>query len=263
MCNPQCVEFARSGLSLREVNDRDVIEVGAHIVNGSVRPVIEALGPASYVGVDLTEGPGVDHVCAAEDLIAHFGNASFDVLVSTEMLEHVRDWRAVVHNFKRVVRPGGVIMVTTRSPGFPFHGYPDDHWRFEAKDMRVIFADGSIERMENDRPEDPGIFVKVRMPSELDELDLEGYALHSMDAGRRVTSVDEAERLAILERAVAQAQEELARERSLLSDELSQREAELEHVYATKTFVYSAALRQAYGRLRHRNGWERGHIGTA
>ena len=260
MCNPQCIEFVRAGLTREEVEGRRVLEVGALVVNGSVRPVVEALGPASYLGVDLTEGPGVDHVCAAEKLIAEFGDASFDILVSTEMIEHVVDWRAVIHNFKRVVRPGGIIMVTTRSPGFPFHSFPDDHWRFEAKDMRVIFADGSIELLESDQPEDPGIFVKVRMPPALDELDLEGYALHSMAAGRRIGSVEEAERLAILERAVAEAQEEVARERSSSAEELSRAETELQSLRATKTFVYSAALRHAYGKFRHRNGAARGRV---
>jgi SAM-dependent methyltransferase len=254
VCNAQCIEFVRAGLTRQDVEGRRVLEVGALVVNGSVRPAVEVLGPASYVGVDLAAGPGVDRICAAERLVAEFGPASFDVVVSTEMIEHVVDWREVIHNLKRVVTPGGVIMVTTRSPGFPFHGFPDDHWRFDAKDMRVIFADGSIELLEHDRPEDPGIFVKVRMPLELDELDLEGYALHSMAAGRRVTSVDEAHRLGILERAASEAQEELGRERTRGAADLARAQSDLQRVYATKTFVYSAALRHAYGKLRHRRG---------
>lgn len=67
-----------------------VLEVGACDVSGSIRPIIsEAFGPAEYIGVDIVPGPGVDKVCAAEDLVAVFGEDRFDCVISTEMLEHL------------------------------------------------------------------------------------------------------------------------------------------------------------------------------
>ncbi len=126
MCSPSCLEFGRRQIGLQDVAGRRVIEVGALDFNGSLRSYIESLGPREYVGVDREAGPGVDQVCDAAVLAERFGPASFDLLVSTEMLEHVRHWRDVIRSFKNVLAPRGVLVATTRSRAFEFHGYPFD-----------------------------------------------------------------------------------------------------------------------------------------
>src|SRR5688572_13157998 len=110
MCTPACIEFVRANLRREDVRGRDVIEVGALNVNGSVRALAWALGPSSYIGVDLQAGPGVGEICDATELVARFGPEAFDLLISTEVLEHVRDWRAVISQFKRVLKPGGLLL---------------------------------------------------------------------------------------------------------------------------------------------------------
>jgi 2-polyprenyl-3-methyl-5-hydroxy-6-metoxy-1,4-benzoquinol methylase len=40
-------------------------------------------------------------------------NQSMDVCIALELLEHVADWQGCLREFKRVLRPGGVIFVTT------------------------------------------------------------------------------------------------------------------------------------------------------
>jgi 2-polyprenyl-3-methyl-5-hydroxy-6-metoxy-1,4-benzoquinol methylase len=72
----------------------------------------------------MAPGPDVDEVCAAEKLVQRFGPDALDVVISTEMLGHVRDWRAVIDNTKSVLKPGGTLLFTTRSQGFAFHAYP-------------------------------------------------------------------------------------------------------------------------------------------
>src|SRR4051812_44120921 len=88
--------YVASLLACDEINGLAVLEVGSRDVNGSVRPAIERSGPARYVGVDIEGGPGVDELCDASELVGRFGAGSFDVVVSTELVEHVRDWRRVV-----------------------------------------------------------------------------------------------------------------------------------------------------------------------
>jgi hypothetical protein len=157
--------FACSALTEADVRGKCVIEAGALNVNGSVRPHVEALGPAKYIATDMRPGPGVDEVCSAEQLPVYWSNAG--LVISTEMLEHAADWQAAARGMIEVLAPGGVLVLTTRSAGFPVHGYPEDHWRFPVESMRWILdvAGLLVEQCEPDPdPASPGVFAKARKP---------------------------------------------------------------------------------------------------
>lgn len=163
--------FLEAHASATDVAGKRVLEVGALDVNGSPRRVLEPLGPAVYIGVDMRPGPKVDMVVDASMLVPAFGPRSFDVVVSTEMLEHVLYWRGAVSNMKRVLAPGGLLLVTTRSPGFPQHDHPGDYWRFTKQDALEIFADMEEVEVAED-PMSPGVFVRARKPAVFVEADL-------------------------------------------------------------------------------------------
>jgi SAM-dependent methyltransferase len=183
--NRACLQFGHQVISAADIAGRRVIEVGALNINGSLRPHVESLGPASYLGVDITAGPGVDEVCDAEQVVARFGFEVFDVVISTEMLEHVRDWRTVVRSLKGLVRPGGLLVTTTRSLGFPYHGFPYDFWRYELDDMKRIFADFRLDDLRPD-PSEPGVFLRAVKPVPFREVGLNEIALFSMVRRRRI-----------------------------------------------------------------------------
>ncbi len=193
MCSPNCVEFVARSLGPADVGGRRVLEVGSYDVNGSVRAIAREAGAGSYLGVDIVPGPGVDEICEAGELLSRYGPGSFDVVISTEMLEHVEDWRRVVENLKGVLAPEGLLVLTTRSPGFAFHGYPLDFWRFSADDMRRIFADMRIEKLESDAPEVPGVFLRARRIPGANPTDLSAVNVYSVVRRRviaRATSLD-------------------------------------------------------------------------
>ena len=180
MCNQACIDFGRKALKEADIKGKRVLEVGSYDVNGSLRSLAESYRPGEYIGIDLKacdhakhkQRPCVDRIMDANDILKEFGQESFDVLINTELLEHIEDWRKAIHNFKSVVRKGGLIVITTRSIKFPRHGFPDDYWRFTANDMRAIFSDCEIELLEPD-PTEPGIFIKARKPATFKEATLD------------------------------------------------------------------------------------------
>lgn len=95
-----------------------VIEIGAYDVNGTVRSSFATA--SEYVGVDLTEGPGVDLVRYGHEVDLPHG--SFDVALSGECFEHDPHWRETFANMVRLTRPGGVVAFTCASRGRPEHG---------------------------------------------------------------------------------------------------------------------------------------------
>jgi SAM-dependent methyltransferase len=178
------MQFVDRALTLQDVQGKHVLEVGSYDVNGSVRPLAMRYNPASYVGIDMRPGPGVDLAINATNIKAHFGDGSFDVVICTELLEHAEDWRAVINNLKDVLKPGGLLLLTTRSWGFPLHEYPGDFWRFEVSDMHMIFADMDLMALECDL-QFPGVFVAAVKYQTVDEysafdVDLSTLAVRSM-----------------------------------------------------------------------------------
>lgn len=170
-------DFLRRVVHRSEIEGLSVLEVGSQDVNGSPREVVLPYGPSRYVGVDFAPGKGVDLVLDVKDLARHFGTDSFDVVVSTEMLEHAQDWRTAVDQMKQVLRQDGLLVVTTRGPAFPYHGYPYDYWRFTLDDFRAIFADMTLIVLEPDAPGTPGVLMKAVKPSLPWQVDLSGIVV--------------------------------------------------------------------------------------
>ncbi|MDI6895984.1 class I SAM-dependent methyltransferase [Methanocella conradii] len=190
MCNTKCILFGAINLKKEEIEGKRIIEIGSLDVNGSLRPLLESYNPKEYIGVDIVKGPGVDKVCNVENLVEEFGENVFDVVISTELLEHVKDWRKAISNMKKICKEGGFILITTRSKGFHYHGYPYDFWRFEIDDMMNIFQDCEILALEKDSSA-PGVFIKAKKMNNFNEIDLSSYALYSIILNRKVKDIEE------------------------------------------------------------------------
>ena len=198
MCHVAVIEFFIENIEKEEFEGKRILEVGSKYVNGSVRPLIERfLHPKEYIGIDVEPGKFVDLILPAEKLVEYFGPESFDVVIATELLEHVQDWRLVVSNLKEVLKRGGYMYITTRSYGYPLHTYPYDFWRYEIEDMQKIFSDFEILKLIEDH-EAPGVFLKARKPFNYSPNELQDIALYSMILGQRTASIPKPQEIPFL-----------------------------------------------------------------
>jgi len=93
---------------------------------------------AELVGFDR---PGNAHADVHGEIEAiPVEDASFDVVLCLQVLEHVPDPAAAVRELRRVVRPGGRVLASTHGI-YPFHPNPDDLWRWTHTGLEKLFRD--------------------------------------------------------------------------------------------------------------------------
>ena len=114
-----------------------IFEFGAYQVDGQEGFAdLRSLFPGrEYVGCDMRPGPGVDRV---EDVTAiSLPDASAGTVLCIETFEHVFEVRRGFDEVFRILKPGGVFVIT--SPlNFRIHGYPDDYWRMTPNCLRRL-----------------------------------------------------------------------------------------------------------------------------
>ncbi|HEY2326973.1 MAG TPA: methyltransferase domain-containing protein [Gaiellaceae bacterium] len=93
-------------------------------------------GAASYVGVDVKENRAADVIGSIDAIPVEDG--SFDVVLCTQVLEHVDDPAAAVSELYRVCAPGGRVLASTHGV-MVFHPNPNDLWRWTHQGLRVLF----------------------------------------------------------------------------------------------------------------------------
>lgn len=184
MCNVNCIKWGANNVTEKEVMGKRVIEVGSYDVNGSLRYLIKHLRPSGYIGIDITNGPGVDIICPVEKMAEKFNENSFDLVICTCVLEHVRYWKEAVSNLKKICKPNGIILLIVPSK-WTFHEFPYDFWRYDKEDIKEIFSDCEMLILEED-PKTPSlVYAKIRKPVNFVENDLSNYELYSVICGKK------------------------------------------------------------------------------
>ena len=82
----------------------------------------------AYVGADLPGNPDADVQLRPDGTVPR-GDATVDLVLSTQVLEHVRDPSLYLAECARLVRPGGSLVLSTHGSMY-YHPDPDDYWRW-------------------------------------------------------------------------------------------------------------------------------------
>jgi SAM-dependent methyltransferase len=120
-----------------------IADVGSYDVNGTLR---EHLNPEwDYTGIDIADGPNVDVVVPAHGW--QIPAASFDVVISSQCLEHVPAPWLWIRDVARILKPNGLLYVCSPNT-WHYHEYPVDCWRPWPDGLRALFDFGDIETLE-------------------------------------------------------------------------------------------------------------------
>ena len=136
--------IAQSNWSVREplarwleAEGRDSAGLRVLDVGCGVKPYLPYFERAAeYVGVDVAENPYADVLGAIEDLPLE--DASFDIVLCLQVLEHTEDPDRGVRELHRVTRPGGLVLASTHGTQV-YHPLPGDHWRWTHTGLERLF----------------------------------------------------------------------------------------------------------------------------
>ena len=116
-----------------------VYEFGSYQVLGdeeiaNIRPFFE---PFEYHGCDILMGPGVDEIMDIQDI--DLDDETVGTVLCFETLEHVeRPWVAMQEVY-RVLKPGGMVVVSAPM-NLLIHAFPSDYWRFTTQGIRTLLS---------------------------------------------------------------------------------------------------------------------------
>jgi SAM-dependent methyltransferase len=92
---------------------------------------------SEHLGLDTAPHAHADLVGPIEAIPAE--DASFDVAICIQVLEHVDDPARAVHELGRVTRPGGRVLLSTHG-AMVYHPNPVDPWRWTHEGLERLFA---------------------------------------------------------------------------------------------------------------------------
>lgn len=138
--------FTRYALPFFRGNPR-VLEVGPDGLPGSYRTMVgrelAAAAPATWDTVDLAARPGTTHAARSEYEFP-IPDGTYDIVLSGQVIEHVRKpWRWLPE-LARVCRPGGHV-ITISPITWPYHEAPVDCWRIYPEGLRALHEEARLD----------------------------------------------------------------------------------------------------------------------
>jgi SAM-dependent methyltransferase len=98
---------------------------------------------ADFVAADLPGNPDASLELNPDSTVP-VDDEEFDVVLSTQVLEHVDDPQRYLSECFRVLRPGGRMLLSTHGV-FVYHPDPEDYWRWTCAGLKRVVEDAGFE----------------------------------------------------------------------------------------------------------------------
>ncbi|HCV98496.1 MAG TPA: hypothetical protein DGJ56_04280, partial [Verrucomicrobiales bacterium] len=154
---PHYLERVSIVLALRELRHRVkpglILDVGC-----GMKPYESLLNTSGskYYGTDYPitmEGSYGDSTRAdffSDSMVLPFREGTFDTVISTQMLEHVRKPEVVVYEMSRVLKPDGILILSAPMT-WPLHEEPYDFYRYTLHGLRHLLEEADFEILDEVR----------------------------------------------------------------------------------------------------------------
>jgi SAM-dependent methyltransferase len=131
---------------ISEVGELEKLSPGSRLIDFgcATAPYRDLVGSdIEYVGVDIAGNPAAD-VEMSLDHTVPLPDASCEMVLSTQVLEHVREPPLYLAECFRLLRPGGRLVLTTHGIMY-YHRDPEDYWRWTSDGLAKIVGDAGFE----------------------------------------------------------------------------------------------------------------------
>lgn len=107
-----------------DVHSLRCLDVGGADINGSARRIVDSATRRLnlWTGLDIAPAPGVDIVADARKPVPEEMRGVYDLVLCTEVFEHVQDWSSIIISIHDWLKPAGVALMTCASTGRRPHG---------------------------------------------------------------------------------------------------------------------------------------------
>jgi len=105
-------------------------------VGSKLSPYSKYIPHTKYLRLDIDEKSSPDICCDIGNV--KWESDYFDTVLATEVLEHLLEPQKAVDEIKRLLKPGGICILSTRFM-YPYHPDPVDCYRFTQDSLKFIF----------------------------------------------------------------------------------------------------------------------------
>jgi len=103
-------------------------------------PYKKFIPATKYMTLDIDSANKPDICCDLHDI--KWKNNYFDTIIATEVLEHLYDPQTAINEIHRILKPGGVVILSTRFI-YAYHPDPHDYYRFTWDSLKYLMRNFS------------------------------------------------------------------------------------------------------------------------